>query len=269
MGAGEAGPARGRVRRAPPRFRRVAVERVRPVGPRLLGVTLAGDELAGFRLDEPAASVRLLLPEPDAALVLPTWNGNEFLLPDGRRPTLRTLTPRRADPESNELDVAIVVHDHGTASSWAVAASPGAAVAVSGPGRGYAPDPDAPAFLLAGDETALPAIAQLLETLPEVPVDVRIEIAATDGRIELPAHPHATVEWFELTSGTAPGTALVDAVVARDPAPGTRVWVAGEAAAVQRIRAHVIGGLGFPRPHTTIRGYWKHGRKGGGEAPAG
>lgn len=268
MGAGEAGPARRRVRRAPPRFRRVAVARVTAVGPRLVGITLAGEELAGFRVDEPAARVRLLLPEP-GGLVIPNWNGNEFLLPDGRRPTLRTLTPRRADPEARELDVEIVVHDHGTASAWAVTAAPGAAVALSGPGRGYTPDPDAPGFLVAGDETALAAIGQLLETLPDVPVDVRIEIAAADGRIALPAHPRATVEWFELPPGAAPGTALVDAITARDPVPGTRVWVAGEAAAVQRIRRHLVGRLGFPRPHTTIRGYWKHGRRGDGEAPSG
>ena len=35
---------------------------------------------------------------------MPAWNGNEFLLPDGRRPAIRTFTPRRVDPDALELD---------------------------------------------------------------------------------------------------------------------------------------------------------------------
>ena len=61
--------------------------------PRLRRVTLGGPELDGFTLELPAASARLLLPEPGAGLVVPEWTGNEFLLPDGGRPAIRTLTP--------------------------------------------------------------------------------------------------------------------------------------------------------------------------------
>jgi NADPH-dependent ferric siderophore reductase len=251
-----------RVRRPPPRFRRAAVARAEPVGPRLVRVTLTGPELTGFGVDEPAASVRLLLPD-DGRLVLPTWNGNEFLLPDGRRPVIRTLTPRRADPDAPELDVEVVLHDEGAASDWARAVSPGDAVAVSGPGRGYTVDPHAPAFLLGGDETALPAISQLLETIPDdTPVDVHVEVARPDGRIPLPPHTGATLAWHDLAAGAPPGDALVDAIVRAEPAEGTRVWVAGEAAAVQRVRRLLVGDRGFPRAHTSIRGYWKHGRRG-------
>ena len=137
------------------------------MSPRLVRATLTGPELEGFTVDLPAASVRLLLPTPGSSeLVMPAWNGNEFLMPDGSRPTLRTFTPRRVDRGALELDVEIVVHGNGAASRWAAAAEPGARAAVSGPGRGYAIEPEAPAFLLAGDETALPAISQLLEDAP-------------------------------------------------------------------------------------------------------
>jgi NADPH-dependent ferric siderophore reductase len=43
---------------------------------------------------------------------------------------------------------------------------------------------------------------------------------------------------------------------------GTRVWVAGEAAAVQRVRRHLFEERGIPRALTWVRGYWKHGRAG-------
>lgn len=240
----------------------MAVRRAEQLTPRLARVTFAGPELEGMTAEQPAASVRLLLPSPGTReLVVPTWNGNEFLMPDGRRPTIRTFTPYRVDPRALELDLEVVVHGGGVASGWAAAAEPGDEAAVSGPGRGYAADTDAPAFLLAGDETAIPAVSQLLEALPTgTPVQVYVEVAHPDARLPLPEHPHATVQWHDLPPGAPPGAALVEAVHGADIAPGTRVWAAGEAAAVQRIRRHLFEERGVPRPHTSVRGYWKHGR---------
>jgi NADPH-dependent ferric siderophore reductase len=262
-----AAAAGARVRREPPPFRSVTVLRVERLGPRMVRVTFGGIDLAHLAPEHPAASVRLLLPSPGAhALVTPSWNGNEFLLPDGRRPTIRTFTPRRVDAGSDELDLEIVIHGDGASSAWAESARPGAMAAVSGPGRGYVIDPDASAFLLAGDETAIPAISQLLESLPaETPVRVDIEVAAPEGRLALPGHPSATVGWRDLPKGAEPGAALVAAVNGAELADDVRVWVAGEAAAVQRIRRHLFENRGLSRHHATVRGYWKHGRAGAGD----
>ena len=61
------------------------VRRTEHLSPRLVRVTLAGPELEGLTVDQPAASIRLLLPSPRAnELVIPAWNGNEFLLPETR-----------------------------------------------------------------------------------------------------------------------------------------------------------------------------------------
>lgn len=130
--------------------------------PRMLRVTFTGAELDGLTVKLPAASVRLLLPpQGETRFVMPTWSGNEFLLPDGQRPTIRTFTPRRADPEAPEVDLDIVVHDGGIVSAWAEAAEPGDLAAISGPGRGYVIDADAHTFLLAGDETAIPHVPRV------------------------------------------------------------------------------------------------------------
>ena len=257
-------PTTVRARREPPRFRRAAVRRVEHLSRRMVRVTFAGPDLEGLTVEHPAASVRLLLPSPGTpALGLPNWTGNEFLLPDGRRPTIRTFTPRRVDPEALELDLEIVIHGDGVASQWAEAAEPGDSAAISGPGRGYAIDRDAPAFLLAGDETAIPAISQLLEALPaETPVQVHIEVAHPEPRLALPDHPRATVEWCDLAPGASAGDALVAAVRDAGLPPGTRVWVAGEAAAVQRIRRHLFDDRALARAQASVRGYWKHGRSG-------
>ena len=264
MSRSERSPTTVRARREPPRFRRVAVRRAEHLSPRMVRVTLAGPDLEGLTVEHPAASVRLLLPSPGAQeIVIPSWNGNEFLLPDGRRPAIRTFTPLGLDPDAFELDLEIVVHGGGVASEWAEAAEPGDPAAISGPGRGYAVSRDAPAFLLAGDETAIPAISQLLEALPaERPVQVRIEVAHPDARLALPDHPCVTIEWCDLPPGASPGEALVAAVCGADLAPGMRVWVAGEAAGVQRIRRHLFEDRGLSRAQASARGYWKHGRSG-------
>jgi NADPH-dependent ferric siderophore reductase len=263
-------PAPGRARREPPPFRHVAVRRVQRLSPRLARVTLSGSDLAGFTVERPAASVRLLLPSPgERELVMPAWNGNEFLRPDGERPHIRTLTPRRVDPVALELDVDIVIHGRGTASNWAEAAALGDLVAVSGPGRGYLIEPGG-RLVLAGDETAIPAISQLLETAPvDMEIQVHIEVTHHDARHALPHHPGAALWWYDLPAGAAPGDALVGAVRSIELPGQARVWVAGEAAAVQRIRRFLFEERGFPRSQATVRGYWKHGRGAGADDDAG
>lgn len=230
--------------------------------PRLRRVTLGGPELDGFAIELPASSARLLLPEPGAGLLVPEWNGNEFLLPDGRRPAIRTLTPW--DLGAGRMAVDVVLHGSGRASSWAREAAPGDLVAVSGPGRGYAVDRDAPEFVVAGDETALPAIAQVLAAIPAgTPVQVHVEVVDDTARLELPGDP--VVDWHLLPGGAGPGDAMVDAVRGATFGPETRVWAAGEAAAVQRVRKHLFEARGLSRAQCTVRGYWKHGRAGGGD----
>lgn len=258
-----------RGRREPPPFRPVTVARTEPRSPYLTRVTLTGDALEGLEVAEPAASVRLLLPRADTgALELPTWNGNEFLDADGNRPRIRTLTPLRFDPDALELDVEIVLHDDSPLTRWITGAGPGTVAAISGTGRGYDIDPDVSEFLLAGDETAVPAISTIV---PELPADARVrvivEVRDAQAQLDLPAHPHATIEWVERPSGAAHGDAMVDALLSIDRGTlpdDVQVWVAGEAAAVQRIRRHLKDEVGLGRSQATVRGYWKHGRAEGG-----
>jgi len=257
-------PTTRRIRREPPPFRRVFVGAVEHLSPCMIRITFTGPDLAGFAVEQPAASVRLLLPPPGSSeLIVPVWNGNEFLMADGTRPTLRTLTPRRSDPAEPELDVDIVIHEAGAMSEWAQAAVEGDPAAISGPGRGYVVDAAAPGFLLAGDETAIPAISQLLAAVPDgVALQVHIEIRGPDSRLALPERVHATVDWHELPGHAPPGTSLVDAVREAVIADGTRVWAAGEAASMQAIRRHLFEQRLHPRAQATVRGYWKQGASG-------
>src|SRR5262249_41263378 len=160
-----------------------------------------------------------------------------------------------------ELDVDVVLHGVGVASSWVPAAELGSPAAVSGPGRGYRIGPEAPPHLLAGDESAIPAMSQLLEVLPAATsVTVHVEVGDPAARRGGEGRGHGP------RGGAPPGAPPVAAIEAATIDGDTRVWAAGEAAAMQRIRRHLFETRGMPRPRTTIRGYWKHGRAGTDDA---
>jgi NADPH-dependent ferric siderophore reductase len=200
---------------------------------------------------------------PSDEVVLPVWNGNEFLDEEGGRPIIRTLTPLAFDAEQLELDVEIVLHGDGPLSTWAGRARPGDGAAISGTGRGYDIDQAARSFLLAGDESALPAITMLLDVLPATAdVVAYLEVAEPSGRRELRTRPGVTVAWSELAAGAPPGSATLTAVTTAVFRPDVRVWVAGEAAAMQRLRRHLFDERGLARSQVVVRGYWKHGRQG-------
>jgi NADPH-dependent ferric siderophore reductase len=224
-------------------------------------IVVGGRALDGLEIGEPAASVRVLFPPPGAdALVMATWTGNQFELPTGERAPIRTFTPRHLDRRRDELTIDFVVHGQGLAADWARTAGPGDEVAVSGPARGHVLDVDASAHLFAGDETAIPAISQLLEAAPAgKPVQVHVEIADPDARIDLPSHPDADVVWHVRADGAAPGDGFASAVEAIEELPES-IWIAGEAAAVQRLRKHLFDVRRRTRSTVTARGYWKHGR---------
>jgi len=249
-------PAAARLRREPPAFQPVVVTAVaRPV-PRFVRLTLSGWAMPADAVD-PAASIRVLLPSPGTdELVMPAWQGNEFLLPSGERPVIRTLTPLAAD-EPGAVTVAVFLHEGGPAAAWAERVEPGAAAAVSGPGRGWPVDREGSEYLVAGDESALPAMGQVLDALPaDAPVRV-VAQAEPDARLPLArGGAGVEVEWCDDVAA---------AVCALDLSGGARVWAAGEAAAMQRVRKHLFEGLGLARGQTWVRGYWKRGRAGGAD----
>lgn len=246
-----------RTRREPPTFRAVELRARHQLGPCLVSLTLGGEQLAGFDPGLPAASVRVLLPDPLTGMLSELqWNGNEFLRPDRTRPPIRTLTPLRFDPERLELDVEVVLHDGGRLPRWATDAELGSSAAVSGTGRGYEiPSEDAP-LLLAGDASAVPAIGTIVAALPAT-TDLQVVIATQ--RRECRVDPDGRLGPDPLWCAS-----LLEGIRAARVDRRTHLWAAGEAAEVQRVRRHLFDDLGLARSQTHVRGYWKAGREGTG-----
>ncbi|HEX6392851.1 MAG TPA: siderophore-interacting protein [Acidimicrobiales bacterium] len=253
----------GSARRPPPPFLVAEVVGRDWLTPRLVRVTLEGEPLTSLEVTQPASSVRVLLPDPERPhdLELPSWDGNRFELSGGSRPVLRTLTPRHHESGGRLLKLDVVVHGDGAAARWASDAADGSPAAVSGPARGYSIDAEAETLVLGGDETATAAISQILEAATDVDVAVYLEIADAGSRPRLPDHPRCAIHWVD-QEGKVPGAALADRLADVDLPGGARLWAAGEAASMQRLRQRLFNDRGVPRAHATIRGYWKHGRSG-------
>lgn len=242
-------------RNRPPRLARVvSTERV---SPHLVRLVLGGDGLAGFGAGEFTDHyIKLQIPPPGAEYRAP-FDAEQVkaTYPREQWPRVRTYTVRAWDAERGELTVDFVVHgDEGVAGPWALAAQPGDAVQLNGPGGAYTPDPDADWHLLVGDLAVLPAISASLPRIPAgVPAVVLIE-AAPEDRVELTSPGALQVAWVE------PG-GLVAAVEALELLEGrVHAFVHGEASAVRAIRRLLIADRGVPKESTSISGYWKRSR---------
>jgi NADPH-dependent ferric siderophore reductase len=250
------------VRKPPPPFQEVTVVSRDELSPRMLRLTLEGDCLRDVEVTQPGTSIRFVVPWPGSELELPEWQGNEFLLADGSRPALRTFTPLGPDGEHGRLDLQIVRHPGGAVSQWAERAEVGTRAGVSGPGAGYDFPDGAEVLLVLGDETAMPAIAQLIEMAPaSLRLDVHVETISDDARLDLGARDGDSLTWYTTAPGATPGHRLAEHVATLDELPeGTFVWASGEASAMQAIRNHVFKTLHAARERATVRGYWKPAR---------
>jgi NADPH-dependent ferric siderophore reductase len=178
------------------------------------------------------------------------------------------LTPRTSDRDPECLQFDVAVHGEGAASRWAATAAIGSPVAVSGPARGYEVDPAMTAMVLGGDETAFAAVGQIIEQVAStVPVSLYFELAPGGQVLPVPSHPRLEVNWLR-GDGRVPGGELAAALSGAQFDDGTRLWAAGEAAAMQRVRRQLHRERNISRSHAVIRGYWKWGRESDGVGDA-
>ncbi len=255
---------------------RATVLRTERLTPEMVRITLGGPGLGGYEPSPHADSyVKVVLaPEigatPSGADALAAWttpDGRVDLesaraaLPPEHQPRMRTYTVRAWDDLELTLTLDFVVHgDAGLAGPWAASAAPGDEIVVVGPGGGYSPDLTADHHLLAGDASALPAIAVALERLG----------GAASGHAVLEVHDRAEEQALHVPDGialhwvhagdAAPGARLVEAVRSL-PWPVGRVhaFVHGEAGSVRELRRYLRVERGLGKADLSISGYWRLG----------
>ncbi|GAA4837156.1 siderophore-interacting protein [Saccharopolyspora rosea] len=255
----------GTTRRARSRYRLLQVRAVERITPRMVRVTLGGEELADFTSNGSDQRIKLCLPQPGQPMPLGRTRAEVFALPREQQPLQRTYTLRWFDPRRQELAIDFVVHDHdGPGSTWAANAEVGGRIVTIGPSPAYQPQPDADPLVLVGDETALPAMSAILEELP-TGTRVRVFAEVADAAEEQDVRTDADVTWTWLHRDGVPAGAsalLVDAVRAADLGPNPHVWVGAEADAVHELREHCQRALGLERRRLYALAYWRRGDTG-------
>ncbi|MGH3313195.1 MAG: siderophore-interacting protein [Streptomyces sp.] len=231
--------------------------------PHLVRVVLGGAGLTDFAAGEYTDHyVKLLFPVPGADYPEPfDIDRIRADFPRDQWPMTRTYTVRAWDPDKRELTLDFVVHgETGLAGVWALRAEPGEEIRFLGPGGAYRPGPEAGWHLLAGDESALPAIAAALEAMPaQASVRALIEVAGPAEEQKLSAPDTAEVVWLH-RGGARVGERLVEAVRALEfPSGQPQAFVHGEAGFVKELRRHLRLERGVPREQLSISGYWRLG----------
>lgn len=248
-----------------PYFREMRVVRSLDITPRMRRITLAGEDLGRF--DAGGMHVRLLFPrDKSAEMVWPvTGEDGRPRWPDGdARPDVRIYTLRRIDVSAGLVDIDFVMHEGANmpGARFASEAQPGDLVGMTGPGGGSIAEADW--YLLAGDETALPAISRIVETLPaSAHAVVRIEVADAAEEQQLASAASLDIRWLH-RNGAEPGTCdfLADAVRQADfPDDGRRVfvWAGCEYRNFRMIREHLRRDRKLSREEHLVVAYWRRG----------
>ncbi|TFV86034.1 siderophore-interacting protein [Blastococcus sp. CT_GayMR16] len=292
----------------------VRVSGIRRLSPSFLRVTFTGDDLRDCAPNGWDQRIKLLLPLPGRGIsdcpTGPDWYEEWRALPPERQNPIRTYTVRATRPEAREIDVDFVLHGAtGPASAWAGQAAVGDEVALvapnarfPGPTGGYEwhPPADASCLVVAGDETAVPAVCAIVESLPAGrPARILLEIPTADDVLPLAAPDGVEVTWLPrrvATEPAAPHGALLTAALVRavqdlpgatgtsrpsmlddvdvdasilwevpeDTADGRTsgpyVWLAGEAGTIKGLRRHLVQEAGLDRTSIAFMGYWRLGR---------
>ncbi len=238
----------------PPNFRAGRVTVIERPCPSFTRLEVAADDLGAFARD--GLHLRLALPPRGRA---PVWPGldpaGRTLWPRGADALhLAVYTIRRIDPEAGTLTVEAFRHGRGPTCDWLDAARPGDPLGLVGPGGGWLPP--GRHLTLAGDETALPAIARILESAgPGTTGTALVETAAAEPGLPIAAPPRGiALRVLSRARGERLEAAMDDLDLGATPE--RHVWFAAEKARAAAMRRDLRERRGLSRGETTISGYW-------------
>lgn len=286
-------------------LQRFAVIRTLRLSPSFLRVTFGGEAVADTAMWGPDQRVKLYVPTNAnycPSLPIQNWNMAWQQLAEGDRPARRSYTIKALRHDKGEMDIDFVLHgDEGPASAWASRVQVGDVIEIAAPNRHFigrrvgfewAPPDNVEHVLLYGDETALPAISNILGVLMDANTSSSVSTFVSVPSMEdgLAATPVAhQIRWL---ARDKPGTKRADllkalqandipklsplrhlALVHRAPdaneriwaperaeAGDTYVWAAAEAGLVKASREALQTKAGLDKRQSSLMGYWYEGR---------
>ncbi|MGW8482360.1 SIP domain-containing protein [Microbacterium sp. NPDC055903] len=248
--------------------RRVSVQRVEDVTPRMRRVVVGGAALgvqvidghehrafAAPGFDDHVKLVFATDGDIEAALPRQVATGIEWTVAEHR--AARDYTPRRVDLAAGELTLDFVRHGDGPAAAWAESAKPGDELCFVGPKSSVRLPEDIDWMVLIADETGLPAVGRFLDERPAAcPVHVLVTVEDEQGIQPLVVADGDSLTWT-IAQG-ADADALERAVRALPiPEEGHGyVWAAAESRALLPVRRYFQREVGIPKDRLNITGYW-------------
>jgi NADPH-dependent ferric siderophore reductase len=238
------------------------VEDVQRLTRHMVRIVFAGEGLDGFTVEAGYTDAYLcpLFLRPETPYAPPFDYEWARKLPKEERPAPRRYSVRRWDPDDRRLTVDFVVHgDTGVAGRWAQHARPGDRLQFRGGAvGGYAPDPDADWHLMVGDESALPAIAASLETLPNGAQAVVLALVEAPGdELELESPAGLELTWLYRADDAGEEYLARTLADLQLPAGRAHAFVHGEAAETRAVRRHLLADRGFDPESLSCSPYWK------------
>ncbi|MTI10366.1 siderophore-interacting protein [Curvivirga aplysinae] len=242
----------------PSNFRLVEIIEKKLIDPNMIRLTVKGNHLASYA--ENGLHFQLLIPSNEKLpAIWPTKktsgkihypianNGNEQGL------DRRVYTIRQIRVEQNEFDFDVLRHAGGIASDWAENVSIGDKIGILGPSGGHYPE--ANWLMLAGDETALPAIARILENCPKDTTGEAI-ISLKDVEkwtIQLNKPDGINIQWLDHSKGN-----MIDTIKALGMPENQSAyfWFGGESETAADLRKYFKHELGLSSKQYYSSAYW-------------
>jgi NADPH-dependent ferric siderophore reductase len=244
-----------------PNVRSLKVMAIHDVSSHVRRITFASTNLKRFDTLS-ALHVKLLLPPDGVRLCLPrlSLNGTVDWGSEQERAIVRKYTIRRIDPSAGTLEIDFVLHDHGgPGSCFAINAQISDEIGMVGPGGGSARPADWNLFI--GDETALPAIARLMEALPEDAQGTAIiEVADESDEQDLVHKANIDIRWFYRNRLASPHSLSEHAALIKPPSSGSIfAWAGTEFSEFRKIRSDWRTQKGIAKDDHLAVAYWRTG----------
>jgi NADPH-dependent ferric siderophore reductase len=233
---------------------------------------LAGTRKLSFRVVEAEQMsssmqrITLTAPELDGFSYAPGQDVMLLVAAEGTKPIRRRYTIRALDPSARTLTLNIVLHGQGPGERWLRSARPGDTIEGIGPRGKITTSPTADWHLFMGDESAMPAILTMTESLPAgSDATLIIEVPHPDDEQEVLAAAATRVSWLHRLGRAAGDPALLAAEAADVELPfgAGHVYLFGEASVVLRLR-EILGSRGVPADQVSPKAYWGRGRANAG-----
>lgn len=229
--------------------RTLTVRSIEHVTPNMARILLEGADLDGFLSLSPDDHVKLFFP-----------------IPGSDEAEKRDYTPRRHDAAAGTLTLDFALHDPagaGPATRWALSAKVGDTLQMGGPKGSMVVPSDFDWWLLAGDETALPAIGRRLEEMaPGTKVTTLVAVTGPTEEQRFDTRAAHRSLWVHRPAAQADDPApLLAALKQLRPDTGDGfIWAAAEAKVAAAIKHFVTTSWKHDPAWLQAKGYWTTGQ---------